>query len=218
MINEQQSVFPKEAMSMACDSMSAKLGKALSIGMVRGLVGIVGGDDAPDGQAAVVAGLARELIRQDILVLVTGGAVGPMGRTGLLTPAGAEEAGSGLAEFCDHCGIPPVLPVDDSADGAYVLALFTALASTLGVAIDALPVAAGLLEDRAAQGISPGRGETAGKGLAADLVRAGLGTLFGEALPACFDPGETAGAIGARITAKRLALGFNDRFDGSVYS
>ena len=197
MIQEQHAVFSGEAVIAAGGALADKLGKALAIGMVRGLVGIFGDDGSETGQGGDVAGLARELIRQDILVLVAD-AAGAMGRAGELAPADDESAGSGLAEFCDHCGIPPVLSMDGSLDGARVQALFAALASVLGVEIADLPAAATL-----------GEGER---------VCDGLEKVYGATFPTGPDPIRVAAAISERITAKRLAMGLNDRFDGSVYS
>ena len=193
MIQEQHAVFSGEAVIAAGGRLADKLGKALAIGMVRGLVGIFGDNGSgsrPDGD---MAGLARELIRQDILVLVADAA-----GAGGLAPADVELAGSGLAEFCDHCGIPPVLSMDGSLDGAPVRALFAALASVLGVEIADLPAAATL-----------GEGERACDGLE---------HVYGATFAAGPDPVRVAAAISERITAKRLAMGLNDRFDGSVYS
>lgn len=214
---EQQTVFPNEAATMVGGGMPDMLGKALSIGMVRGLVGIV--DDAvPEGgHGGVAAGLARELIRQDILVVVAGRAAGSLGQAGLLTPAAAEAAGSGLAEFCDHLGISPVLPVDGDQDGAQLLTFFAALAAALGVGIADLPAATSLAADPSPRERASGHGPTAG-GLVAELSRAGLPAISGTGTLAGPDPVRVAEAISDHITAKRLALGLNDRFDGSVYS
>lgn len=214
---EQQTVFPNEAATMVGGGMPDMLGKALSIGMVRGLVGIV--DDAvPEGgPGGVAAGLARELIRQDILVLATGGAVSAMGQAGLLTPAGVAEAGSGLADFCDHLGIAPVLRMDGGPDGEPVLSFFAALAAALGVEIADLPAATSLAADLSPRERASGHGPTAG-GLVAELSRAGLPAISGTGALAGHDPVRVAEAISDHITAKRLALGLNDRFDGSVYS
>ena len=197
MIQEQHAAFPGEAVIAAGGALADKLGKALAIGMVRGLVGIFGDNGSGSGPDADMAGLARELIRQDILVLVAD-AAGARNRAVGLAPADEESAGSGLAEFCDHCGIPPVLSLDGSLDGARVQALFAALASVLGVEIADLPAAATL-----------GDG-----GRACD----GLEKVYGATFPAGPDPVRVAAAISERITAKRLAMGLNDRFDGSVYS
>ncbi|EFL50037.1 putative carbon monoxide dehydrogenase [Solidesulfovibrio fructosivorans JJ]] len=207
---EQRSVFPGETVITAGGGMPDKLGKALSIGMVRGLVGFVDGDAPEGGAGGVLAGLARELIRQDILVLAAGDAACAMGQAGLLAPSGVAEAGSGLADFCDHLGISPVLRMDEGPDGASVLDFFTALAAALDVEIADLPAAASL-----AAGVG---GQAMAGGLAAALSRAGVSAVSGAASLVGPDPAKAAEAISEHIKAKRLALGLNDRFDGSVYS
>ena len=73
------------------------------------------------------------------------------------------------------------------------------LAEAFGVAPAALPVVA----------CGPNRH---------DLPGTAPDTLTDPLLTAETDPAGAAAAIGRRIAARRLALGFNDRFDGSVYS
>ena len=138
--------------------------KALRIGMVRGMVAIAGCDAAAGGHDASVAALALELIGQDVLVLVTEGSRAAVETAGLLEAAGAELAGTGLADFCGHMDMGPVLFVAQGGG--------------------------------AAQAATPE---------AADPALAGR-------------PAELAAAVSRRITARRLALGLNDRYDGTVYS
>ena len=153
----------REALADACGGSPEPLLKALRIGMVRGMVAIAG-CAAAAGHDALVAALARELIGQDVLVLVTADARAAVEAAGLLEVPGAELAGTGLADFCGHMDMGPVLFV------------------------------------------AQGGGETqAAPPEAAGPALAGL-------------PAELAAAVSRRITARRLALGLNDRYDGTVYS
>jgi carbon-monoxide dehydrogenase catalytic subunit len=154
----------REALAAACGGSPEPLLKALRIGMVRGVVAIAGCAAAAAGHGALAAALARELIGQDVLVLVTEGSRAAVEAAGLLEASGAELAGTGLADFCGHMDMEPVLFV---AQGG-------------GEAQAAPPEAA-------------------------DPALAGL-------------PAELAAAVSRRITARRLALGLNDRYDGTVYS
>lgn len=175
-----------------------RLAKAIRIGMVRGVVGLIGPSapwSQPDG---TWAGLARELAGQDILVVATGRAVRAMDAAGLLDPSALEAAGSGLAEFCALCDLPPVVPWPGSDAGA-LGDLCARLAEAFAVPAADLPVIV----------CGPDR---------LDLPQAGPDTLTDPLVLAESDPSGAAAAIGRRITAKRLALGLNDRFDGSVYS
>jgi carbon-monoxide dehydrogenase catalytic subunit len=158
----------REALVDACGGSPEPLLKALRIGMVRGMVAIAGCDGVAAGHDALVATLARELIGQDILVLVAGRAGATVEAAGLLEAAGAELASTGLADFCGHMDLGPVLFVAQDGDDAR--------APASGVGLAGRPTAA-----------SPSPAD-----LAADLSR--------------------------RITTRRLALGLNDRYDGTVYS
>lgn len=180
----------------AKDALVDGLVKALPIGLVRGVAAIVGHDAAGTASDSSLAGLVRELIGHDILVLAAGTAAPAMASIGLTEASGLDEAGAGLAQFCAYCDVPPVLPTGDDTPLGSILDLCARLANGLGGPLADLPVA---------------------------VV---LGTPDGaaDALEAVFGPGvrpETdtaADAISRRITARRLALGFNDRFDGTVYS
>lgn len=178
---------PWAAASCLSDAGAAplRLAKAIRIGMVRGVVSLA-------GRPGSLLALARELIRQDLFVVVTGGAE-DLAAAGLLTCAGREEAGSGLAEFCSLCDIPPVWHMTEEEDEAPLKSFCARLAEALGVPVSALPVASSVT----------------GEAIDALLVRPGQTLTDAHGL---------AEAIGRRITGKRLALGLNDRFDGSVYS
>lgn len=162
-----------------------RLAKAIRIGMVRGVVSLA-------GYPAPLLDLARELIRQDMFVVVTGEAT-DLAAAGLLDCAGRDEAGVGLAEFCSLCDIPPVWLMAGEEDQAPLKSFCQRLAEALGVPVPALPVAASVTGDD-------------------------LDALLGPPGQTLTDAAGLAEAIGRRITTKRLALGLNDRFDGSVYS
>ncbi|WP_029460341.1 hypothetical protein [Solidesulfovibrio alcoholivorans] len=155
----------RESLVDACGGSPEPLLKALRIGMVRGMVAIVGCDGDAAGHDALVAALARELIGQDVLVLVAGRAGAAVEAAGLLDAGGVELAGTGLADFCGHMDLGPVLSVAQDGDEARAVP----------------PDAAGA-----------GSGAAVVAALAADVSR--------------------------RITTRRLALGLNDRYDGTVYS
>ncbi|WP_300154776.1 anaerobic carbon-monoxide dehydrogenase catalytic subunit [Solidesulfovibrio sp.] len=224
--------FSNEAILEACGGTPEPLLKAVKIGMVRGVVGIVGCNNPKIKHDSLLVGLARELIKQDILVLVTGCATVAMGKAGLLDASGAEQAGAGLADFCGHLGIPPVLHVGSCVDNSRILHLCALLADALDVDIADLPVAASAPEwysEKAAaiglyavaSGIPTHLGlppNILGSPLVSDLALRGLEDVYGAAFMVESDAAKAAEAIGRSITAKRLALGLNDRYDGAVYS
>ncbi|KHK04498.1 anaerobic carbon-monoxide dehydrogenase catalytic subunit [Desulfovibrio sp. TomC] len=224
--------YSNEAILEALGGSAEPLLAAIKIGLVRGVVGIVGCNNPKLPHDGLLVGLARELIKQDVLVVVTGCATVAMGKAGLMTEDGLEQAGVGLAEFCSRFDLPPVLHVGSCVDNSRILALCALLADALGVDIADLPVAASAPEwysEKAAaiglyavaSGIMTHLGlppNILGSELVTNLAVSGLEDVFGASFVVEPDPVKAAAAISRRITAKRLALGLNDRFDGTVYS
>jgi carbon-monoxide dehydrogenase catalytic subunit len=224
--------YSNEAILKALGGSAEPLLAAVRIGLVRGVVGIIGCNNPKLPHDGLLVGLARELIRQDVLVVVTGCATVAMGKAGLMTADGLEQAGVGLAEFCSRFELPPVLHVGSCVDNSRILALCALLADALGVDIADLPVAASAPEwysEKAAAiglytvasgvmthlGLPP---NILGSELVTNLAVSGLEDVFGASFVVEPDPVRAAAVISRRITAKRLALGLNDRFDGAVYS
>lgn len=81
--------------------------------------------------------LARELIKKDILVLVTGCVTTSAGKAGLLVPEAMAQAGPGLQNICGALNIPPILHMGSCVDNARILQLCASLANELGVDISA---------------------------------------------------------------------------------
>ena len=224
--------YSNEAILEALGGSVEPLLAAMRIGLVRGVVAIVGCNNPKLPHDGVLTGLARELISQDVLVLVTGCAAVAMGKAGLMTEAGLEQAGVGLAEFCGRFGLPPALHMGSCVDNSRILSLCALLADALGVDIADLPVAASAPEwysEKAAaiglyavaSGIMTHLGlppNILGSELVTNLALGGLEDVFGAHFFVEPDPVKAAAVISRRITAKRLALGLNDRFDGAVYS
>lgn len=111
-------------------------------GRIRGVAAIVGCDNYkhPDDHHQIIA---RELIKNDVLVLTTGCAATSLGRAGLLRPEAAKEAGPGLAEVCETVGMPPVLHCGSCVDNSRLLIAATEMVREggLGDDISQLPLA-----------------------------------------------------------------------------
>ncbi len=111
-------------------------------GRIRGVAAIVGCDNykLPDDRHEIIA---RELIKNDVLVLATGCAATALGRVGLLRPEAAREAGPGLAEICETVGMPPVLHCGSCVDNSRLLIAATEMVREggLGEDISELPLA-----------------------------------------------------------------------------
>jgi len=220
---EIMSGFSNEAILGALGGTPAPLIDALKAGTLRGAVGIVGCNNPKQKQDYHHVTLARELIRRDILVLVTGCATSAMGKAGLLMPEAASEAGPGLAGLCRTLGIPPVLHVGSCVDNSRIIHLCAVLANAVGVDIDALPVAASApewySEKAAAIGLyAVATGVTTHLGLppmilgspaVTNLAVQGLKDVVGAVFLVEPDPIKAGEKIDAHISAKRQALGLS---------
>ncbi|MDR1298497.1 MAG: anaerobic carbon-monoxide dehydrogenase catalytic subunit [Deltaproteobacteria bacterium] len=220
---EVMSGFSNEAVLGALGGTPGPLIEAIKAGAVRGAVGIVGCNNPKLKQDHHHVTLARELIKKDILVLVTGCATSAMGKAGLLVPEGADQAGEKLAGLCRALGIPPVLHVGSCVDNSRIMQLCAVLANALGVDVPALPVAASApewySEKAAAIGLyAVATGVTThlglpplilGSPLVTNLAVSGLNDVVG----ACFlvepDPVKAGELLDDLISRKRLALGLS---------
>jgi len=213
--------FSVEAIVEALGGSLTPLIEAIKAGKIRGAVGIVGCNNPKYRHDYCNLNLARELVKKDILVLVTGCVTVAAGKGGLLVPEAAELAGPGLQEICRALGIPPVIHMGSCVDNARILQLAALLANELGVSIADLPLAASSPEwysEKAAtigtyavaSGIYTHLGHPpniTGSEVVTQLALEGLDELVG----ACFciepDPFKAAQLIDERISAKRKALG-----------
>ena len=133
--------FSVEAIVGALGGSPKPLVDAIASGQIRGAVGVVGCSNPKVKQDYGHVTLAKRLIENDILVVVTGCSSVANGKAGLLRPEAAEMAGPGLKAICQALGIPPVLHMGSCVDNVRILNLASALANYLGVDIDKLPLA-----------------------------------------------------------------------------
>jgi carbon-monoxide dehydrogenase catalytic subunit len=104
-------------------------------GRIRGVGAIVGCDNyklADDAHEII----ARELIKNDVLVLATGCAATALGRAGLVNPEAAQLAGPGLREVCETVGMPPVLHMGSCVDNSRILIAATEMVREGGLGDD----------------------------------------------------------------------------------
>ena len=114
--------FSNEAVISALGGSLDPLVQAIAAGDIRGAVGIVGCNNPKFQQDSMNVALAKELIKKDILVLVTGCVTTAAGKAGLLVPDAIEMAGPGLKKVCGALGIPPVLHYGSCVDNARISA------------------------------------------------------------------------------------------------
>jgi carbon-monoxide dehydrogenase catalytic subunit len=216
--------FSNEAVTAALGGSLDPLVQAIAAGDIRGAVGIVGCNNPKIKQDSMNVKLAEELIKKDILVLVTGCVTTAAGKAGLLVPDAIEKAGPGLKKVCGALGIPPVLHYGSCVDNARILQLCAALANALNVDISDLPVGASSPEwysEKAAaiglyavaSGIYTHLGHPPnilGSETVTNLAVSGLEDLVGATFFIEGDMVKAADMFDDRIKAKRKALGLSE--------
>ena len=215
--------FSNEALlEMLGGSLEPLLG-AIKDGSIRGVVAIVGCNNPKFQHDSQNVGLAKELIKRDILVLVTGCVTTAAGKAGLLVPGGIEMAGPGLRKICASLDIPPVLHFGSCVDNSRVIQLCGLIADALGVDIADLPVWGASPEwysEKAvaigvycvASGIPVQLGtapQITGSKLVTDLALGGLEDVFGASFLVEPDFNKAAEIMDERISKKRIALGLS---------
>ncbi len=84
------------------------LNDAIMSGRIRGVAAIVGCNNPRSKHDYLHTHVARELLKQDVLVVETGcGAIASAKQGLLLGEAGLDQVGPGLREICETIGIPP---------------------------------------------------------------------------------------------------------------
>jgi carbon-monoxide dehydrogenase catalytic subunit len=166
-------------------------------GRIRGIAGVVGCNNARVTHDDPNLTLIKELIKNDVIVLVTGCAAMACGKAGLLTPEAARlYAGEGLASVCETVGIPPVLHMGACVDNSRILMAATAVvkAGGLGDDISDLPAVGAALEWMSEKAIAIGH----------YFVASGVYTVFGTTWP----------TSGSEVVTKHLFEDFDSTFKG----
>ena len=153
----------------------APLNENIINGRIRGVAGVVGCTNPRVKQDDVHVRLVRELIRNDVLVLLTGCAQIAVAKAGLATPEAAYLAGPGLREVCEAVGIPPVLGLGSCVDNSRILIAASAMVAQggLGNSLADLPVAGAAPEWMSEKAIAIGQ----------YFVASGVYTVFGVTFP-----------------------------------
>ena len=112
-------------------------------GTLKGVCGLVSCTTLRDsGQDSTTVAMAKELIKNDVLVLAMGCGNAGLQVAGLETAEAKQLAGPGLKAVCELLGIPPVLSFGTCTDTGRIMLLVGAIADALGVDVPALPVVA----------------------------------------------------------------------------
>lgn len=216
--------FSNEALLEALGGTLDPVLDAIKAGSIRGVVAIVGCNNPKFQHDSQNVGLAKELIKRDILVLATGCVTTAAGKAGLLVPEGSAMAGDGLKAICEALGIPPVLHFGSCVDNSRVIQLCGMVANALGVDISDLPVWGASPEWYSEKAVAIGLYCVAsgipvqigtpphitGSKLVTDLALNGLEDVFGASFLVEPDYVKAAEKMDERIKEKRKALGLSE--------
>ncbi|HOU23671.1 MAG TPA: anaerobic carbon-monoxide dehydrogenase catalytic subunit [Anaerolineae bacterium] len=199
------------------------LNDAVASGRLRGAAGVVGCNHAGTCQDEAHLYTVRELIKNDVLVVMTGCGAIACAKYGLLSPDAARFAGPGLREICETVGIPPVLHLGSCVDNTRILTVLSQMASEggLGDDISDLPGAGFAPEWMSEKAISigcyfagsgvytimGGRSPIAGSKKVTEFLGDGLEARLGGRLEFLPDAQEAVDRALRHIDKKRAALG-----------
>jgi carbon-monoxide dehydrogenase catalytic subunit len=152
------------------------LNDAIIDGRIRGVAGVVGCNNPKKDLDGSIVPLVKELIRNDVLVLLTGCAAITCAKAGLLTPETARAmAGPGLAEVCEAVGMPPVLHMGSCVDNSRILTAACDIVREGGLGED--------ISDLPAAGVAPEWMSEKAVAIGHYFVASGMLVLLGSPLP-----------------------------------
>jgi carbon-monoxide dehydrogenase catalytic subunit len=195
-------------------------------GRIRGIAAIVGCNNVRMMHDNLHLILAKELLKNDVIILTTGCAAMAFGKAGLLTPEAAKVyCGPGLAEVCETVGIPPILHMGSCVDNSRMLTAASAVVAAGGLGNDPsdLPLAGCAPEWMSEKAVAIGHYFVGsgvyvifGSGLPLDgapvfkdYLFNGLEKIVGGKWDVVDDPYEMARRMLAHIDKKRKALGID---------
>jgi carbon-monoxide dehydrogenase catalytic subunit len=202
-------------------------------GRIRGVGAVVGCDNCRVESGLIHTTVVKELIANNVLVLVTGCAATACGREGLLTPEAAELAGPGLREVCETVGMPPVLHMGSCVDNSRILIAATEIVNEggLGDDIDQIPAAGCAPEWMSEKAIAIGQYfvasgafvvfgrtfPTTNSKIVTDYLFKELEEEYGAMWAVESDPVEMAQIMIRAIEKKREALGIQEKKERVLY-
>ena len=152
------------------------LNEAIISGRLRGAAAIVGCNNPKLVHDQGHLAMAKELLANDVVLVVTGCSAVADAKAGLLRPeAAAQYAGKGLQEICRAVGIPPVLHMGSCVDISRILKVLCNVVAEggLGQSIADLPAAGAAPEWMSEKAVAIGF----------YVVASGVYTVLGQPLP-----------------------------------
>ena len=151
------------------------LNDAVMQGRLRGVAGVVGCNNARTCHDQSHEYIVKELIRNDVLVVMTGCGAIACAKYGLLSPEAAQYAGPGLREICEAVGIPPVLHLGSCVDNTRILTVLSQMATEGGLGED--------ISDVPGVGFAPEWMSEKAISIGCYFVGSGVYTIFGSESP-----------------------------------
>ncbi len=137
--------------------------EAIKTGQLRGIALMAGCNNQRAEQDRNHITIAKELLKNDVLVLATGCSAGALAKSGFLSAAATEDhAGPGLKKFirdlenANKVALPPVWHVGSCVDNTRAMNLATELAKKLRVDVDSIPFVASAPEANHEKAVSIG--------------------------------------------------------------
>lgn len=156
------------------------LNDAVIAGRIRGLAAVVGCNNARVAQDSAITKVVGELIKNDVLVVVTGCAATGAAKYGYLRPEFMAQAGNGLREVCEAIGIPPVVHVGSCVDNSRILTILTQCSTEGGLGED--------ISDIPGVGICPEVMSEKAMAIGSYCAASGIYVLFGVKSPVAGSP------------------------------
>jgi len=152
------------------------LNNAIIEGRLRGAAGVIGCSNPNVDYESGHIQMVKELIANDVLVVVTGCNAISCAKHGLLQPESAfKYAGEGLQEICRAVGIPPVLHMGACVDNSRILRVLTNIVAQGGLGND--------ISDLPAAGAAPEWMSEKAVAIGFYFVASGVYTMIGKPLP-----------------------------------
>ena len=174
------------------------LNDAVVQGRLRGVAGVVGCNNARSCHDYSHDYIVRQLIKNDVLVVMTGCGALACAKYGLLSPEAAQYAGPGLREICEAVGIPPVLHLGSCVDNTRILTVLSQMASEGGLGDD--------IADIPGVGFAPEWMSEKALSIGCYFVGSGVYTIFGS----------TAPIANSKIVEQFMSEGWEERVGGKL--
>ena len=109
-------------------------------GVLRGAVAMVGCNNPKVRPDTAHIELMKKLLKNDIIVIVSGCSAQAAAKAGLMNLEAAEYCGEGLKRVCKLVGIPPILHMGSCVDISRMMVLAADLAKDWGINISQIPL------------------------------------------------------------------------------